>query len=266
MIYKNMPYKKYAETNGFRSHYYKSLAISPATLKYDIEHPMTTTDSMKIGLGLDDLVTDQSTWFDKYAVIPKCDRRTKEGKAQYQAFEESNSGKVVLTEEQHQTIINMMESLERSTIATAFISSALKQSVLHWEDPVTKVMCKARPDGLIDQANIIYDLKTTGTYAKDFRYQLKKLGYGFQAAHYMMGAAACGITVKDFVFIVVESFPPYGVQCFRLMDDIVRAATLKARELLALYAECAKANQWPGYADQMLDLTLSDTEVAQINL
>jgi hypothetical protein len=272
MIHQGMSYETYASLLAFRAGMFKKLLISPQALAYDLAHPTPASEAMKLGSAVDDSITDPRSWPKKYAVAPTCDRRTKVGKEEWEKFSKKNAGKTILTFDQYMIASGMVEALEASKTAGALITRADKQIVMTWVDKDTGLDCKSRPDGLICDtkggpttgSNIIYDIKTTSDYCKNFRYQLKKLGYHHQAAHYVAGALANGIVIKDFVFIVVESFAPHGVQCFRLMDDVLELGRAKNAELLKLYKQCKEADSWPSYPDQIVDCSLSDWEKASL--
>jgi len=98
-----------------------------------------------------------------------------------------------------------------------------------------------------DGHNLAIDLKTT----KDasffgFSRSVHDFRYDVQNAFYIDGLRACGAHCEGFVFIAIEKEPPYLCACYTLPADWVRIGRIKYRRALATYAECKKADQWPG--------------------
>ena len=81
--------------------------------------------------------------------------------------------------------------------------------------------------------------------------------YDLQAAWYSLGyEIATGTPVLGFVFACVESEPPYAAAAYMLPDEVLDKARVTIRRLLAQYAECLAADEWPGYSQDIQLLTL----------
>lgn len=72
--------------------------------------------------------------------------------------------------------------------------------VLVWEDESTGLLCKARVDFVTD--NAVYDIKTSSSDPDSFPKSIAAFGYACQGAHYLSGAAACGLPARVFRFAV----------------------------------------------------------------
>jgi hypothetical protein len=109
---------------------------------------------------------------------------------------------------------------------------ALKDSVvesvgifLHGES----TPCKFKPDALNLEKGLIVDIKTTRDASlSGFNYQARSLKYNIQAAFYIMGVEALYGRSFDFLFVAVESAPPFGVGVYSINSDVL----LKSRDLI----------------------------------
>ncbi|NDF27696.1 MAG: M28 family peptidase, partial [Nitrosopumilaceae archaeon] len=79
------------------------------------------------------------------------------------------------------------------------------------------IACKIRCDLITMNGKYILDLKTTVDSSKEkFTKTFMSLGYWMQAAHYVATARLAGINVERFIFIAVETKPPYSVALYEL--------------------------------------------------
>ena len=79
----------------------------------------------------------------------------------------------------------------------------------------TSFPVKCRPDYRF--RNVIYDLKTTASAnPDDFNRSIRDLRYFVQAAFYLEVARQHHPLIENFVFVAVESSPPYSAACYEL--------------------------------------------------
>jgi hypothetical protein len=146
------------------------------------------------------------------------------------AAEHSVPGKTLITTAQHEVMEQMAASVFGLDIAL----------VLRWPDPINAieqplfgeiagVECKGKPDlccnaRLGDFAPLILDLKTTSGKAtpEEFQRSLVDYGYAFQATGYsMLYERQHREWLCQFIFVVVESEPPYAAAAFRLDRKVI---------------------------------------------
>ena len=170
-----------------------------------------------------------------------------------------NEGISLLTPDQEDSILCMQESIKASGTASGLIyhPESLKEQSVFWDEAVFEFRCKCRPDIMIPSLGILADVKTTrdANPEKFLRDALYNYNYFVQAAWYLTGINA----VQDkyyqtFLYICVEKSPPYAVAVYRATQIRVDDARTKIRPLLALYAECLKNDNFPGYPDEIMDL------------
>ena len=58
--------------------------------------------------------------------------------------------------------------------------------------------------------------------------------------------SGCKLDEVPFLFVAVESEPPYDVALFEPCPETRYAALEDVRRLLAQLAECERSNKWPG--------------------
>ena len=59
-----------------------------------------------------------------------------------------------------------------------------------------------------------------------------------------------------FMYIAIESEPPYAISVFKAGDDYMKAGEQKTQELYELYANCVAKNEWPSYSTGIQELRL----------
>ncbi len=122
------------------------------------------------------------------------------------------------------------------------------ESVITWVDEIGDTLCKCRPDLLSKDRSVIVDLKTTGTSANPAtwaRTQMTGQNAYVSSAFYRRGVnALCGVE-PAYVFLVVETVPPYLCSLigtdphgFELGDEKVLAG-------IDLWSLCHKRQSWP---------------------
>ncbi len=119
-----------------------------------------------------------------------------------------------------------------------------------WQDEATGLLCKARPDLLIEQdVRVMYDLKTTSAATlREFERKAGGLAYHLQLAMYADGLAANGIDIDHAGIIAVESAAPHDVVRWVATDDYMSEGYAAFRAAIELYADCSNAGTWPGVA------------------
>ena len=233
------------------------LAMSPEHYRSYLVEPREETKALRVGSALHKLTLEPDTFGDEFAVAPHADRRTKEGKAVYAAFEAESAGKMVLSFDEHDLASKMARSIRTRKLPAAAIGAPGEAEVsLFWKDPSFGTLCKCRPDYLRDDGLVI-DIKTTeDARLSRFERSAETYRYYVQAAFYIQGAeAVTGERVKDFLFIVVEKSPPFAVACYFADAEMIFAGHEEVRRCLALYEECEASGVWPGYPEEIIPLS-----------
>lgn len=218
------------------------------------------TPAMVLGSALHTHVLELQEWDRLYVTAPEgIDRRTKDGKARWAEFEAQAAGKTVLSAGDVEQVMAMGRSILAHPSAAYLLSQPGKAETTHlWTDAETGLECKCRPDWLLDDGLIVVDLKTTSDASpNEFRRSIAKWRYQVQAAWYLEGLQqATGQRPEQWIFICVESKPPYAAAVYAADAEMIEAGWKQARIDLEKLAECRAANRWPSYSDQIEMISL----------
>lgn len=241
-------------SNSLLSH----LKRSPAHYVYARDNPPEPTAAMRLGQIIHRAILEPQLYFDTAAVAPKVDKRTKAGKEAWAAFEEESAGMLVVSEEENLLCVSMHEAIMVTPTARLLIDrpGRIELTAL-WEHDLG-VRCRNRFDKVLDDGNLIVDLKTcVDASPAEFKRSVARYGYYRQAAFYIDGfTEAAGKTPAGFVFLAVEKAPPYGVGLYCLNESGIDAGRIEYERLLADYANCKANDVWPCYPDAVQTLEL----------
>ena len=261
---------KILETNDT---YHSNLAVGSTTLKkinnksvlHAFSEVFKQTPSMALGSAIHCAILEPERFGHDFAISPVCDRRTKEGKEIFAAFESRSQGKTVITNDQAEDVIAMKNAVMSHEIARMMLTGGEAEYSYYSIDKETNIAKKCRPD-YIKNGSLI-DLKTTQDASfEGFARQAGNLGYHLQAAYYVdVYNEATGNAVDEFFFVCVENSAPFAVAVYR-MDafqlEAGRIAYRKALNKLAdFYARGGNPNEVTtlrgfGYPMAILDLQI----------
>ncbi len=230
------------------------IAKSPAHFKCAVREE---TAAMSLGSAVHCAVLEPDRFAVEYVGAPDCDKRTRKGKEQWDAFEADNAGKTVLTHDDAVLCTSIAESVRSHPRVAQFLSAGQPEVSALWLDSEFQARCRARYDWLTPDGWIL-DLKTTqdaspAGFAKscaNFRYHVQNAWYldAYQAASADLPAG--------FVFVAVEKTPPYAVALYELDGEAADYGRRLARRDLARYATARDLDVWPGYPDEIQPLSL----------
>lgn len=246
-----------AEYHGYKEAISKSrlskISVCPEYFKYCEDNPQEPSDDLTLGSAFHKIVLEPDTFDEEFSVFPTFDRRTKQGKLDYELYINSLPENIaVITEEQFQTINRMKESILRNPYAKKLIDGQREQS-FYFVDELTKVQCKCRPDiwRKVSDRVVITDLKSArSAMPGDFMRDVVKYHYDLQVAMYREGVSkVLGIPKEnvDFVFIAVEKKPPYLLNIMQADTYVIQKGEADFREYIGTYAECKKTDNWYGF-------------------
>lgn len=245
--------RDYNATEGIRRSDLWRMEDSPEKFKYFLEHPAEQTSSMVFGSACHKMILEPNDFGSEYAVAPNIDRRTKEGKAMWEAFCTDNAGKTIISADDAETMREMEEALEKCPLANELLRGEGQTEVpIFWTDSETGEACKCKNDRIvkIDGRYVIVDYKTTvSAETNKFNSEIWRLGYYFQAGMYSEGLM---VSLKldyrpGFMFVAQEKKQPYAVNVIEVSDEVMNAGVAKYRELLQKYHDCKEVDIWPGY-------------------
>lgn len=230
---------------------------SPAHYHYAVTHPKEATPALLFGIAAHKFILEPKDFHNCYTLAPDVNRRTKEGKAAWEAFqaELQASGKSFITEDDLNMITEMDAAISANETAAALLYTGHHEVPIEWRDLETGESCKCRPDCITEYngQKYIVDYKTTTSCEEGaFERACRTYGYKLQAAMYTEGVFNNTFEKYKFAFVAQEKTPPYAVRVYFCDDGFVDEGLDLFRELMGIYHKCRLADKWPGYEDKEL--------------
>lgn len=202
-----------------------------------------------LGVGADLVVVEAKDW------------RTKAAKEARDAA--YANGATPLLAADYDIVLGMAAALRAHPLAAALLQPdrGKPEQALIWQDSDTGIWRRALVDwlaGLGSRRPIFVDYKTTiRADAESLQRTVHKYGYHCQADWYLDGARALGWPADTaFLFIFQEKTPPYLVNVIELDDLALNIAHARNRQAIEIYRDCTTTGMWPGYADDVIYISL----------
>jgi len=227
----------------------KEIDRSPAHFKYKLEHKEPSTPAMAFGSLVHCLILEPQTLADRYIEAPKCDRRTKEGKAIYEAFLSTSNGKEVVSSDDMAQAQEIAKIVLSSAEVQKIISQGKAEQTL--EGIIDGVEMKGRLDFIAD--SFILDVKTcqdANPKSKSFSAFSKSIHkFHYDAQAYIYQALVRQSTGKTlpYIFLAIEKEAPYGFALYHLPAEYLEIGQKKVEKWLRSYKKCLADDFWPCY-------------------
>lgn len=224
----------------------KQILVSPAHFQAYLTEERVETITFTLGTAIHTALLEPERFKAQYVVAPVCDRRTKEGKQIWLAFQETLGGKFVVTENELNAIRGIAQQVRQHKMAETLLRVGRAEQSIFWTDRETGIRCKIRPDSLSDYA--ILDVKSTeSAHRADFPRSCVRYDYDLSAAMYQEGVRVLTGEMRDFVFLPVEKSAPYACALYKASEEMLISGYAKFRQALRTLAECRESGRWPGY-------------------
>lgn len=260
----------YDQHPGLNQSGIKAFLECPALYDYQRRNPQNDTAAMKFGRLLHAMLLEPLTVAESYVIMPEgLDRRTREGKAQWEALLDDPREKI-----KHEDYLKA-QAMSRAISAHDVAFRALQRAVRR-EEPVywtfspngnDPIAAKARIDALIvtppqdgkHAAIVVVDLKTTANSANPELYCRDAMTYGLDIQAYWYYEAArsladaqgwegCTISV---LFIAVEKDEPHFVSTMAASERLLESGKARVLSMIGRYRECLASSYWPAYEGVM---------------
>lgn len=268
----DQPSDLYHQSEGISKHDLDLVNISPAHYKAAKESPKgEPTTAMQIGTLVHTAILEPHNFDGSFTIAPDCDKRTKDGKAAWEAAEKeaSDKGTILCKASDISMVLQMTAAVNLHRSAKAALEAGgLVEASLYADCPETKVRRRGRPD-LISKGNVIIDVKTCAKGAggkAEFAKAVANWRYDVQAAYYLDLARDCGHEKEGFVYIVVEKEPPYAVAVYQLDLESIEAGRKQYKKNLQLLAECIEFDEWPAYSSEVEIISLPKWRLNQLQV
>ena len=228
--------------------------------------PIEPSSAFRIGSAAHTAILEPKHFRSRYVIKPEgIDRRTKDGKVAFAAFEAENVGKIVIAGDEHDQVQAMLHSVCYHKLASPLICGGVAEATWRTQGAMP-LQCRTdyfNPAGCELSAGRPYvaDLKTVESLDDEafsnFEKAVFRYGYHRQAGFYLpLITEILGSPVFDFFFIAVEKVEPFGVAVYRLSDDAVARGQDESIEDLRGIRSCMARGIWPNIEEKLHELGL----------
>lgn len=263
-LYKNLSNHEYHSAPGISKSGLDLISRSPAHYKHSYidKNERHTTPAMIFGTRVHSLVLEPEDFFSKYARTPDHMNGLHKASSTYKkhAIElyEKFPGTEFIDEDSWGDLMAIRKQILVHPLAPRLLTGGAAELSAFWEDKTTGVLCKCRPD-YFKSNGVVVDIKTTSDASYDaFEKSIANFRYHVAAAWYLDGMKIAGAEYDPthFVFLVVENKPPFEIAIYQAEDAMIeKGREIYERDLL-VYADCVKKNQWPGYTQEVTQISL----------
>lgn len=243
--------RDYSLLEGVRRSELWWLNTSPLHYLYHLNEPEIGSQALIFGQAAHKWILEPDTFDDEVAILPEINRRTKEGRALYEAFQAENDGKTIITADDFDIIRDMKEALYTDPDIRELLENAkATEQAYVWTDAETGIRCKVKADMIteLDGQPIILDYKTTASCADGaFERSCRKYGYDFQSGMYTEGVNISTLEAHGFVFLAQEKEPPYAPRLYWCDEGFIEKGKRTFHRLLRQLKECQTTDTWKGY-------------------
>ena len=226
------------------------LAKSPYLLKMkkDGKYQSEASPSQILGSAVHKLFLERNDFINEFAIEPNIDKRTKDGKAEFERFQNENQGKIIIKADEFEKADLIAKSVLEMKATANFLKDGKAEQSYFSEIDGVKVKC--RPDFYNENLGLIIDLKTTSDGSPNgFMKSIANFNYHIQTAFYSDIMRSLGKKVNNFLFIAVETKEPYLVGFYELDLAAIEKGREKYKELLNLWKWCVENNNYFQYGD-----------------
>lgn len=230
----------------------------PAIFRWEQDHRSASTKAMELGTAAHKLVLGVGP---ELVRIDAAEWRTKDIKAK--VADVRAAGGVPLKPVEYEQVTAMAAALRAHPLARRLLARGYGQPerAVFWRDDETGVMRRALLDWMPEADRgrpVVADYKTTtSANPKTIPRTIEKWGYHCQAPWYLDALHAIGYPPETaFVFIFQEKTAPYLVSLAYLDGDALRTGRALNRRALDTYARCTAMGRWPGYSDDLTEVSL----------
>lgn len=191
---------------------------------------------MNMGSIIHSLILTPDLFKDEFAVAPSVDRRTKDGKAQWDSFVLINDGKTVITSDDLDTASEIVNNVRNNKNINHLIGSC-NEFEKKWNIIFNGLPFTGYIDG--QSSDYVVEIKTASDaspsiFMRDF-YNRK---YYLQAALYFFA------TQKPLNYVVIETKPPYNVFYAPISKEYIDLGLKELNNLTNTFNECMAISGW----------------------
>ena len=264
-------------------HFWAQSDLNPDRYPVNTEKAHFTLGSATHCLVLGDEVFDENYYF-----IPE-DAPPRPTKAQIEAFfrdrkwsasaaprraywkkaDKEAKGRHLITAEQIEKIKFMSQNISKCPEAVEALTGGMAEICMVWQDALTGVWIKSRPDMIPDNGCDFSDLKTFAPRHDNIKLATQRAitdnRYTMQMALAQMGAEQFGLSAEECILVMVQTTAPYTVTPVKLDAESLYFGRCFCRKAIDQFAEAMKSGHWPMPVEGIMDYTLPDSMLDRFN-
>lgn len=245
--------------------------------------PKEESDSLILGKAAHALILGDEVFDDKFVYVPddapqrptkpQIDAYKRTGEwsesaapraAYWEDFDKRANGKLFLKQEQAQRIMYMAENIAENPAAVEVLVSDLVEISLIWQDSITGLWIKARPDCIPRNGCDFGDLKTFAPKIPNLELAAHRsvtdYAYHMQMALATMGAEETIQTTADSAALVfTQTLEPYEVVPMEIDEEALHWGRVQCRSGIDKIAHGLKTGEWPGRVTDIRKYSLPPT-------
>lgn len=229
-------------------------------------HRPYESKALAVGSAFHSAMCGEVFFDDEVAVIPQCDRRTKEGKQIWEEFQLRKGDRTAIELEDFVLVRSMLSAVQahKHAATLAFGDDGRNEVSYRWRHE-SGLFLKVRFDRLLDDGTVI-EYKTLDTFGAgalaDFARSCRQRRYDVQAALYCAARDRLTLSGGDFYYVVVTKTTPSQCMLVRPKESfLARGREELERVVGRLGASLARETLDPGEHNWVLP---HFTDVAEI--
>lgn len=212
----------------------KHFKRSPRHYLFQKNNKIEPTEAMIIGSAFHCFVLENSEFDNRFAVMPKVDRRTTSGKESYAYFLSQNEGKTIIDQPNMEMIKRMNQALLNHEFASELLElGGETEKPFLWNEQVTGTPMKGKMDRV--HPSFTLDLKSCVNAHPETFARTAFDNYLTQPAVYREARKMNGMSKGDFYFIAVEKEAPYGVSVLKCGRDFLEQGAISYISIIEDY-------------------------------
>lgn len=251
----NLKNELYHKMPGISSSGIRDLLRSPAHYyyKYYVSQDELETSAMRFGNLVHTALLEPDRYNNNVMLEPKFDKRTKQGKIEYDTYK-LNLGKeaILVTEDEMKAVIAIRDNFYSMPFLNKLFGSGEAEKSCFWKDDESGIVCKSRPDWL-RWDGVICDIKTTSDASSSaFKRSIVTYGYHVQAAWNLNAVKmVSGKKPKHYIFIAIENKAPYQIAAYILDDASEDLGWDQCQKAMSLLKHSVETSSFDGYQNDI---------------
>ena len=257
-----MTNEQYHSSPGYSKSHLDDIAGAPidywhARLNKDRE-PEEPSRALVLGQAIHTAILEPDLFPTEYKILPDLDLRTKNGRAERDAFVAANPGSTIITIDERDTAIACQNAVRRHPVASLLFTDGRVEQSFFTIDQETGELIKCRMDWWRESAGMVVDVKSTDDASEDgFGKSAAKFRYHLQPPWYQdVLRQEYGEAPPYWVFLAIEKKPPYKIGLYYPTAEDIQLGHAMARRDFKKILECKASGRWPDYATEVRPLKL----------